>query len=110
MENITVTFGKRVRNLRTNKKLSQERLAELSGLHATYIGQIERGEKSPTLESIYKLSKGLQISLEELFKNMAGENSETIYADEIYNEMLTLPQEKQKKVLQMIQQMMTFSD
>ena len=64
MNTITLSFGKRIRDIRMSKNISQEKLAELSGLHPTYIGQLERGEKSPTLESIYKISVGLDI-LEE---------------------------------------------
>ncbi|WP_155267773.1 helix-turn-helix domain-containing protein [Ruminococcus albus] len=42
MDNIVKLFGERVRSLRRYKKLSQERLAELAGVHTTYIRQIER--------------------------------------------------------------------
>ena len=58
MNDITLMFGKRIRSLRQAQNISQEKLAELCGLHPTYIGQIERGEKSPTLDSIYKLAEG----------------------------------------------------
>ena len=50
MSDIAKTIGQRIRNYRTQKGLSQEKLAELSGCHATYIGQLERGEKNATLE------------------------------------------------------------
>ena len=52
MSDIAKILGQRIRNHRTAKGLSQERLAELSGCHPTYIGQIERGEKNATIESI----------------------------------------------------------
>ncbi len=45
MSELTKIIGQRVRNYRTEKGLSQEKLAELSGCHPTYIGQVERGEK-----------------------------------------------------------------
>ena len=54
MSNVNIAFGKRIKSIRVSKRISQEKTAELCGLHPTYIGQIERGEKSPTLESIYK--------------------------------------------------------
>ena len=44
MSEIAKTIGQRVRNYRIDKGLSQEKLAELSGCHPTYIGQVERGE------------------------------------------------------------------
>ena len=52
MSEIAKTIGQRVRNYRIDKGLSQEKLAELSGCHPTYIGQVERGEKNATLESL----------------------------------------------------------
>ncbi len=53
---ITSTFGKRVRQLRLKKKLSQERLAELAGLHVTFVGAIERGKRNLSLVTIVKLA------------------------------------------------------
>ncbi len=66
---ILVKFGKRVRQERTRRELSQEQLAELAGVHRTYIGMIERGEKNITLESIEKLAKALDLMPEELLRS-----------------------------------------
>jgi transcriptional regulator with XRE-family HTH domain len=66
---ILVKFGQRVRQERTRRKLSQERLAELAGVHRTYIGMIERAEKNITLESIEKLAKALDLTPEELLRS-----------------------------------------
>ena len=52
MSDIAKIIGQRIRNYRTQKGLSQEKLAELAGCHPTYIGQLERGEKNATLESV----------------------------------------------------------
>lgn len=70
MSNIAKVLGQRIRNFRTAKGLSQEKLAELSGCHPTYIGQIERGEKNATIESIEKIAVALDISLSKLFENI----------------------------------------
>lgn len=70
MSDIAKILGQRIRNYRTGKGLSQEKLAELSGCHPTYIGQIERGEKNATIESIEKISAALCISLSKLFEKL----------------------------------------
>ena len=67
METIEKRFGKRVRELRQDKGLSQEELAFKSGVHRTYLGGIERGERNPSLRNILAISRGLNIDLPELF-------------------------------------------
>ena len=70
MSEIAKAVGQRVRNYRTHKGLSQEKLAELVGCHPTYIGQLERGEKNATIETVEKISSALQISLSTLFEKL----------------------------------------
>lgn len=72
MSDIAKAVGQRIRNYRTQRNLSQEKLAELSGCHPTYIGQLERGEKNATLESIERITSALQISLSTLFEKIDG--------------------------------------
>ena len=67
--NINVAFGKHIARLRKMQEISQEDLAFRCSVHRTYIGALERGEKSPTLNTIQKLAKGLNMSLVELFKS-----------------------------------------
>lgn len=73
MSEIAKVIGQRIRNYRTKQGLSQEKLAELSGCHPTYIGQLERGEKNATIESIEKISLALNVSLSKLFEKLGGE-------------------------------------
>ena len=70
MSEISKLIGQRIRNYRTQQKLSQEKLAELSGCHPTYIGQVERGEKNATLESIEKIASALNLPLAQLFEKL----------------------------------------
>ena len=56
---ISPAFGQAVRELRIKAGLSQERLGELSGLHRTYIGDVERGLKSPSLKAVEALARAL---------------------------------------------------
>ena len=59
-------FGQAVRQLRERRKLSQERLGQLSQLHRNYIGGIERGELNPTLRSIQKLAAAFELKPSQL--------------------------------------------
>ncbi len=63
---IQLKLGKKVRHLRQSKGFSQEEFAFECGLHRTYIGSIERGETSITINSIEKIAKGLKITMSEL--------------------------------------------
>ncbi len=67
MNELTKKMGKRLRIYRLRIGLSQEKTAELAECHPTYIGQIERGEKNATLESIARITKALGIQLSQLF-------------------------------------------
>lgn len=62
-----IAFGKRVAELRKNAGYSQEQFALMCNVDRTYIGTIERGEKSPTLNTIVKISNALGITKSELF-------------------------------------------
>jgi transcriptional regulator with XRE-family HTH domain len=61
-----VALGTRILKLRTAANLTQEGLADTAGLHWTYIGQIERGERNPTYKNLLKLAKGLGVDPAEL--------------------------------------------
>ena len=62
-----IAFGNRVAELRKSAGYSQEQFAYKCEVDRTYIGTIERGEKSPTLNTIAKIAKALNISKSELF-------------------------------------------
>lgn len=63
---ILEVFGQNVRNLRVERGLSQEQLADRAGLHRTYVGMIERAEKNITLCNIEKLAKALNVKVSTL--------------------------------------------
>ena len=60
-------LGQRIRNLRTQAKISQESLGYISGLHRTYVGAIERGERNPSIVSLKKIADALNVTLRDLF-------------------------------------------
>lgn len=65
-KNLVTIVAENVKSLRAERCISQEQLAELSGLHRTYIGGIERGERNITLESLEKIASALGVYPAEL--------------------------------------------
>lgn len=63
-------FGEKVREERLKRGLSQEEFAVKAGVHRTYIGMIERGEKNITLINIKKIAKALDLSIDKLLINL----------------------------------------
>ncbi len=66
-EDLTRDFGTLIRHLRSEQGMSQERLAELCGLHRNYVGAIERAERTPSIITADKLAKALGTTLSSLF-------------------------------------------
>ena len=69
-------LGAAVRETRARRGLSQERLAALAGTHRNYVGQLERGEVSPTFRTLLRVAGGMRIALSELvaiYERNAGE-------------------------------------
>lgn len=64
------TFGEILRDVRRERELSQETLAFESGYHPTYIGQLERGQKSPSLRTIMNLAGALQTPGSEILRRI----------------------------------------
>lgn len=65
---ISIKFGKRVKELRLQKKMSQGDLAKILGVHPTYISGIERGVRNMALKNIEKLANALGVKIDELIK------------------------------------------
>ena len=67
MEDVRRRFGRAVRRRRETLGVSQEEFAERCGLHRTYLGAIERGERNVSLINIEKIARALKIKLSDLF-------------------------------------------
>lgn len=63
---IVLRFAMQMRSCREAKGISQEKLAEFAKLHRTYIGSVERAEKIPSLVTIVKIAKALNVNISEL--------------------------------------------
>jgi transcriptional regulator with XRE-family HTH domain len=66
-----LTFARNLRNARTKQRLTQEKLAEVTGLHRTYVGSVERGERNVSIDNIERFAAALGLPLEELLKRSA---------------------------------------
>ena len=67
-KDILKKFGVRIRELRLEKKWSQEQLAEETGFHRTYIGMVERGERNLSLKNVEIFANVFRLSVSELLK------------------------------------------
>jgi transcriptional regulator with XRE-family HTH domain len=76
MEEVIVTLGKRIRELRRLTGLSQERFAAAAGLDRTYYAGIERGERNPSVKQLAKISAALGVPIGALF-TVSEQESET---------------------------------
>ena len=65
-----VEFGSRLRAVRTEAGLSQMALADLAGLHFTYVSSVERGERNVSLENIVRLAAALDINPSRLVEGL----------------------------------------
>ncbi|MCL5094342.1 MAG: helix-turn-helix domain-containing protein [Patescibacteria group bacterium] len=65
---VKISFGNKLRQIRKEKGVSQEELGFRAGLHRTYIGSIERGEQSVSVDNVYKLAKALRVKPKDLFE------------------------------------------
>ena len=65
-ETVSYLIGQRIHDLRKQRKMSQEELALSSDIHPAYLGRVERGEKCPTVQTLFKISQGLKVPLSHI--------------------------------------------
>jgi transcriptional regulator with XRE-family HTH domain len=66
LSDVAVRFGHRLRAVRQGRGISQEKLAQLAGLHRTYVSSVERGERNISLLNIESLARALGVKMAEL--------------------------------------------
>ena len=94
---ITEAVAARIRQLRLEKGISKEEVSQTAGINPAYYGQVERGLKCPTIDTLYKISLALDVSLSELVRvDMSTvQNSEI---ERIKNLLALVPLEKREQV------------
>ena len=70
-EDHLVKLGENIRQMRKAKGLSQEALADMSGLHRTYIGGIERGERNVSIANIVRIAQALNVEASQIVKGIS---------------------------------------
>jgi len=66
--NVSQKIGRKIAELRKEANLTQEKLAEKVGLDRTYIGYLEKGDRSPSVETANKIARALGVKIDEIFK------------------------------------------
>ena len=110
MSYICENIGERLRRKRLDVGYTQEHLAELADLHPTYIGQVERGEKNITIESLEKICIALDYPMDELFFNIHTMNSQNQHAKECYDLIINQPIDDQKKLCVIIEDIIRYKE
>ncbi|MGN1112176.1 MAG: helix-turn-helix domain-containing protein [Acutalibacteraceae bacterium] len=95
------TIGRNIREYRLAKKLRQEDLAEKAGLSANYIGMVERGEKTPSLETFIALINVLEVSADVILADVLS-NGYTVKNSLLNEKLSTLPAEEREKIYEII--------
>ena len=102
MESITKLVGERIRNYRTKKGLSQAQLAERANCHPSFICNVERGEKVPTIDTIFKICKALDLPMDELFENIIVGDHKSEIPKKFYDVINALPESDQKELYDLL--------
>jgi transcriptional regulator with XRE-family HTH domain len=105
MDSITREVGLRIRAYRQRRGMTQEVLAEKAELHHTYIGQVERGEKSLTLGSLERILKALDVTFSDFFENIEGcQKSENVLG-KCYRLLQGKSEEQQQRLYRILLEM-----
>lgn len=108
MSEITTIVGQRLRQRRQELGFSQELTSEKAGLHPTYIGQVERGEKNATIESIEKICIALDLPMEDLFNKIVTADSKCQAAKKCYDLIATQSIDEQESLYILLEQIIKY--
>ena len=110
MSEIATIVGQRLRLRRQELGYSQDLTSEKAGLHPTYIGQVERGEKNATIESIEKICIALDLPLEDLFNKIITTNSKCRTAQKCYDLIISQPLEDQANLYVLLKDIIKYKN
>ncbi|CAM4186488.1 transcriptional regulator with XRE-family HTH domain [Paenibacillus endophyticus] len=115
MSEIAGLVGENIRQLRKKRGFSQEQLALRADINASYMGQVERGEKNPTIDVLGKIAFALQTPLEKLvdvvsLSDPSQEPLEDEYATKVVHQMNGLSLKEQEAIYRFVKQLVQFKE
>jgi len=110
MSELMKVIGNRIKNIRNGKKLSQEKLSLTANINRSYLGQLERGEKSATIDLLDKIAYALDVPLEELISQikLPCQHKDNVTLSLLIDKLSTLSYEEQKVILNLLDVLFTF--
>jgi transcriptional regulator with XRE-family HTH domain len=106
----TEDLGKKIKKYRIVQDLTQESLGEKAGLHYTYIGQVERGEKEPSLKALNKIAEALEIGVDKLLINYNLSSGVTIQISNITDLLLDRSQQELEMIYTLLENLIEIID
>lgn len=105
---IAKTIGFRLRARREELGYSQEKVSELADMHPTYIGQLERGEKNATIETVERICIALNYPMERLFEHIVYFDEESSTANKCFALIERQPQQDQEHLYQLLRKIIEY--
>lgn len=103
MSDIAKLLGQRIRNLRNDRRMSQEELSFKAGISPAHLGQIERATKNPTIDTISKIATALDIPIAALFTaDAVSSPAQNAVVGKINAQLLSMSEDEQKDILRII--------
>jgi len=107
---LMLAVGAQIRYCRQSKGLSQEELALRANINPAYYGQVERGLKCPTIDTLYKISRALNISLAALLQEVEPNQRSAVKTDRINALLSSLSDEKRDKLVNIIEAILDYTE
>ncbi len=113
--NIAYKLGEKIRLIRKSKNLSQEHVAFSAEISSTFLGQVERGNKKPTIETLVKISKALDVEIIDLFtfdapQTIIDEKEQNKSVVAINTLLKSMDEESIEEILKVIKAMINFKN
>ena len=105
---IAKTIGLRLRARREELGYSQEKVSELADMHPTYIGQLERGEKNATIETVERICVALDYPMDRLFEHIVYFDRESSTANKCFALIEMQPQKDQEYLYQLLRKIIEY--